>query len=56
VITDNRLVPDPERVVERFGHEFENLLSLVMMLGPGADRSPQDVENQVQAWLDEVGG
>ena len=56
VITDNRLVSDPERVVERFGHEFENLLSLVMMLGPGADRSPQDVENQVQAWLDEIEG
>ena len=54
MMTDNRLVPDPERVVDQFGHEFENLLNLVMLLGPDADRSPQEAENQVQAWLDEL--
>jgi len=55
VISDNKRVPDPQRIVERFGHEFENLLALVMMLGPDADRSPQEVENQYQAWLEELG-
>jgi WS/DGAT/MGAT family acyltransferase len=54
VITDNKLVPDPERVVAYFGEEFENLLHLVMMLGPEANRSPEDVENQVAAWLERI--
>ncbi|MDT8438917.1 MAG: wax ester/triacylglycerol synthase family O-acyltransferase [Wenzhouxiangellaceae bacterium] len=53
VITDNKLVPDPQRVVANFAIEFENLLHLVMMLGPATNRSPEDVENQVQAWLEQ---
>jgi len=52
VITDNKLVPDPERLVRDFGDEFENLLHLVMMLGPDVNRSPEEVENHVQAWLE----
>ncbi len=55
VITDNNLVPDPERLVANFAIEFRNLLHLVMMLGPDTNRSPEEVENQVQAWLDSIG-
>ncbi|MDX1625848.1 MAG: wax ester/triacylglycerol synthase family O-acyltransferase [Wenzhouxiangellaceae bacterium] len=55
VITDNKLVPDPERIVARFGAEFENVLHLLMLLGPEADRSPEVVENQLHAWLLETG-
>ena len=54
VITDNKLVSDPQRVVAHFGAEFENLLHLVMMLGPDANRSPEEVENQVAAWLERL--
>ena len=54
VITDNKLVPDPERLVDNFAIEFENLLHLVMMLGPEINRSPEEVENHVQAWLENV--
>jgi len=55
VITDNKLVADPERVVDNFAIEFENLLHLVMMLGPDTDRSPEEVENQVLGWLERLG-
>jgi hypothetical protein len=55
IITDNKLVPDPERVVGHFAEEFENLLHLVMMLGPEVNRSPEEVENHVQAWLEHSG-
>jgi len=47
-------VPDPERLVDNFAIEFENLLHLVMMLGPEINRSPEEVENHVQAWLENV--
>ncbi|MCA1777817.1 MAG: wax ester/triacylglycerol synthase family O-acyltransferase [Xanthomonadaceae bacterium] len=52
LVTDNRLVPDPGRIVERFKAEFANLLHLVMLLGPDADRSPASVEDYMQAWID----
>lgn len=55
VITDNKLVPDPKRLVENFATEFENLLHLVMMLGPDVDRSPEEAENHLQAWLEHAG-
>ncbi|MFU8878247.1 MAG: WS/DGAT/MGAT family O-acyltransferase, partial [Wenzhouxiangellaceae bacterium] len=54
VITDNKLVPDPGRLVDNFAIEFENLLHLVMMMGPDTNRSPEEVENQVQAWLEQI--
>jgi hypothetical protein len=31
LITDRNLVPDPERIVERFAREFDKLLTLVLM-------------------------
>jgi len=52
VITDNKLVPDPERLVDHFRIEFENLLHLVMMLDPDGNRSPEEAEDQVQKWLE----
>ena len=55
VITDNKLVSDPERLVRNFAIEFGNLLHLVMMLGPDINRSPEEVENHLQAWLDHAG-
>ncbi|MEX2497266.1 MAG: wax ester/triacylglycerol synthase family O-acyltransferase [Wenzhouxiangellaceae bacterium] len=55
VITDNKLVPDPEGLVENFSIEFENLLHLVMMLGPDVDRSPEEAENHLQVWLERSG-
>ncbi|MDT8448605.1 MAG: wax ester/triacylglycerol synthase family O-acyltransferase [Wenzhouxiangellaceae bacterium] len=55
VITDNKLVPDPERICDDFAIEFENLLHLVMMLGPEINRSPEEVENHFQAWLEQTG-
>jgi len=54
VITDNKLVSDPERLIGHFRLEFDNLLHLVMMLGPEANRSPEAVEDQVQAWLEQM--
>ncbi|MFT3817341.1 MAG: wax ester/triacylglycerol synthase family O-acyltransferase [Rubrivivax sp.] len=32
LITDRRLCPDPQRIIDRFGAEFEQLLLLAMML------------------------
>ncbi|MGB0513388.1 MAG: WS/DGAT domain-containing protein, partial [Wenzhouxiangellaceae bacterium] len=55
IITDNKLVSDPDRVVGHFATEFENLLHLVMMLGPESNRNPEDVENQLLAWMEEQG-
>ncbi|MEM1080880.1 MAG: WSD1 family O-acyltransferase, partial [Pseudomonadota bacterium] len=54
MMTDNRLVPNPGLIVDRFRDEFENLLNLVMLLGPDADRSPEEAENLVQAWMEQL--
>ncbi len=48
LITDRRLVPDPEAIIGRFQHEFEKLLYLAMQL-PNGDVVPEDVD----AWLTE---
>lgn len=53
IVTDNKLVSDPERVVRHFATEFENLLHLVMMLGPESNRDPEDVENQLLTWMED---
>ena len=46
MITDRRLVPDPEAITERFQSEFENLLYLALQL-PEGDIEP----GQVDDWL-----
>lgn len=47
MISDHKLVPDPERVMSRFVVEFENLLHLVMMMGPEVESSPEAAERLV---------
>lgn len=54
MITDHKLVPDPQRVVDRFQAEFENLLHLVMLLGPDGAGSPEAVEPLIHEWMVEV--
>ena len=44
LITDRRLVPDPERIVERFASEFDKLLMLVLMEPWDRLGDPQAVE------------
>ena len=44
VITDQRLVPDPEQIIRRFGPELEKLLHLAMMLPADTRPSPADAE------------
>ena len=51
LITDRGLCPDPERVIARFGPEFEKLaLTTLMALWPrDGDLDPQDAEDAVTA-------
>jgi hypothetical protein len=52
LITDDRLVPDPDNVVGSFNREFDNLLHLTMLLGPqDGPIDPQDAEI-VHEWID----
>ena len=45
LITDAKMCPDPEAIIERFAPEFEKLLWLALMAPwPGEPRSPQGVE------------
>jgi diacylglycerol O-acyltransferase len=44
LITDRKLVPDPERIVERFAGEFEKLLLLVLMEPVERLADPKSVE------------
>jgi WS/DGAT/MGAT family acyltransferase len=42
LITDRRLCPDPQRIIDRFGDEFEKLLLVAMMLPwAGQDVTPE---------------
>ncbi len=53
LITNHRAVPDPERVVEGFRPEFENLLHLTMLLDDECARDTEGVGRLVHEWLDE---
>jgi WS/DGAT/MGAT family acyltransferase len=44
LITDKKMVPDPERIVERFASEFEKLLMLVLMEPWARLADPEAVE------------
>jgi diacylglycerol O-acyltransferase / wax synthase len=48
LITDRKLVPDPEKIVTRFAHEFEKLLLLVLMEPWGRLADPAAVEAAVK--------
>ncbi|MDA3932903.1 MAG: wax ester/triacylglycerol synthase family O-acyltransferase, partial [Gammaproteobacteria bacterium] len=49
LITDRRLVPDPEAIVSRFRTEFDKLLYLALQL-PDGDIAPDDVQAWVSHW------
>ncbi|MCZ7564173.1 MAG: wax ester/triacylglycerol synthase family O-acyltransferase [Burkholderiales bacterium] len=51
LITDRRLVPDPERIVGRFRSEFETLLLALLMEPWGARRHPDAIERDLAAAL-----
>lgn len=44
LITDRKLVPDPEAIINRFGYEFEKLLLLTLMEPWDEQRDPEEVE------------
>lgn len=46
VVTDKRLVPDPERIVSRFAQEFDKLLTLVLMEPWELLHAPELIEAQ----------
>lgn len=48
LITDRRLVPDPEAVIERFAGEFEKLLLIALMDPLDRPPVPEEVEAQVE--------
>jgi WS/DGAT/MGAT family acyltransferase len=49
LITDAGLVPDPERIAQRFAVELERLVTVVMMEPWGARRDPLLVERELAA-------
>jgi len=51
LITDARMVPDPERIIAGFRPEFDKLLLALLMEPWGAQRDPQDIERDLAAAL-----
>jgi len=51
LITDCQLVPDPERIVARFGPEFEKLLLALLMEPWDRQREPGVIERELAAAL-----
>ena len=47
MVTDAGLVPDPERVVERFAREFEKLLYILLLEPDAAERTAEEVETRL---------
>jgi WS/DGAT/MGAT family acyltransferase len=47
LITDARLVPDPERIIARFRAEFDKLLLALLMEPWGTQRNPRDIERDL---------
>ncbi len=57
LITDNKLVPDPQTVMELFVDEFDNLLHLTMLIGPQPGRVDAETLYAVHEWIQtDVGG
>ena len=53
LITDNKRVPDPQRVMVNFRAEFENLLHLTLLLGPQEGWVSPDMADLVHEWIDD---
>ena len=51
LITDNKLVPDPQAVMAHFVEEFDNLLHLTMLIGPQDQRVPPETYAAVHEWI-----
>jgi WS/DGAT/MGAT family acyltransferase len=51
LITDLRLVPDPNRVIDRFAGEFEKLLLITLMAPWDGHCDPREVESGIRALL-----
>jgi len=51
LITDKRLVPDPEAIIDRFAEEFDKLLLLTLMEPWDTLREPEEVEESVHSLL-----
>ena len=51
LITDRKLVPDPEAIINRFGDELEKLLLLTLMEPWDERRDPEDVEESFLSML-----
>ncbi len=51
LITDARLVPDPERIIDRFRTEFDKLLLALLMEPWDSQRDPRDIERDLAAAL-----
>ena len=51
LITDNKLVPDPQTVMGYFVEEFENLLHLTMLIGPQPGRIDPATAQAVHEWI-----
>ena len=51
LITDNKLVPDPDQVMRNFHVEFDNLLHLTMLIGPQQGWVSPDIVDEVHQWV-----
>ncbi|MEE4638666.1 MAG: wax ester/triacylglycerol synthase family O-acyltransferase [Wenzhouxiangella sp.] len=51
LITDNKLVPDPDTVMRHFIEEFDNLLHLTLLIGPQDGLVDPDAYDEVHEWI-----
>jgi diacylglycerol O-acyltransferase len=51
LITDQKLVPDPEAIIGRFAEEFDKLLLLTLMEPWDTPREPEEVEESFNSLL-----
>jgi diacylglycerol O-acyltransferase / wax synthase len=56
LMTDNKLVPDPDQVMTDFLEEFDNLLHLTLLLGPQEGWVSPDMADLIHEWIDGEGG
>lgn len=56
LITDHGLVPDPRSVVTGFVREFENLLHLMLLLGPADTVPSPELADELGQWAGQLAG
>ncbi len=52
LITDNKLVPDPQRVIDHFVDEFNDLLHLTLLIGPQDSPVTPETFALVHDWIE----